>query len=489
MLTHQKPDEQSGGEFSRTWFVNRHIRPGISFDWSGRGTRDTPGWDESPLGCHVSAAALPPGREGSLADDIFAEKWAADDLITGKIHRPNDGRTAHQRDWDLLREVLAETDTAAGLDAASPVQERICAFALLQNQRKRGQVYPSRHPVDTLLHSSYCTGVSNLFAGLCLVAGIPVRTINDYGHSMAEYWDGHRWCFVDNLTSGQEEDYATSPGTKAPSVFNLNYMQMLLQPRAPDGSPLAPAHAARYTVDRNCFEPYLNTATRDWRFDHGRMGLGPGLAPLAAGLGLYVVPAPDNVRALYPEWTEPLTPSRPGRTGELVLTPRQGWLESVIRLDRGLGLRKSFYIGRLDDGANPVQAARADLHLHDGTGYSFEPARGSWNLLLNGRALPLDAAHLSQRTGLLSFTLPLDALRENTVNRVELYSDKSYSGTKRYCMPDALPVKIYPDALGHEEPWYADAATSLYRLPWEPAEGTTSVYDMHSAWLMIPRGI
>lgn len=489
VLTHDHPDAQSAGEYGRAWFINRHLHPGPAFDWAARVTRDTPGIDEDPLGCHVSAAALPPGCEGSLADDIFAPQWPADDLRTGKIHRDGDGRTAHQRDWDFLREAAAQACADAGLDANAPVEARVHAFAALQNQHKHTPVYPSRHPVDTLLHSSYCTGVSNLFAALCLVSDIPVRTINDYGHSMAEFWDGHSWRFVDNLTAGQRESYATKPGSPAPCVFNRNYVQMLLDPRAPDGAPLSAEHAARYAVDRNCFEPYLNTATRDWRFDHGRIGLGPGLSPLAGGYGLFALPCPDNLRAIYPGWDEPLCPARAGRENELVLNPRQGWLESVVRLDRGLGIRKSFYVGRLDDGANPVCSARADLHLHDGIGSEFKPARAGWTLLLNGRELPLDAARFTQHTGLLTFHLPLDGLRENAMNRLELCSERAYTGPLRYAMPDTLAVKIHPDPLGGGEPWYADAAAGRYRMKWETAGDDASVYDMHSAWLMVPRGI
>lgn len=84
--------------------------------------------------------------------------------------------------------------------------------------------------------------------------------------------------------------------------------------------------------------------------------------------------------------------------------------------------------------------------------------------------------------------LPLEHLRENAVNRIELYSDKRYTSGYRYRMPDMLPVRAYADALGIELPWYG-GPTGKYMAPWDPPEGATSVYDVHSGWFMAPRSI
>jgi hypothetical protein len=200
---------------------------------------------------------------------------------------------------------------------------------------------------------------------------------------------------------------------------------------------------------------------------------------------LFVV---DNIRAIYPEWTEPLLPARAGPAAELCLTPRQGWIETLVRLDRGMGVRKSFYVGQLDDGTNPVTAARADLHLADWFGGDFDAARGGWNLLLNGRPLAFDAPGTIIRPGLLSFPLPVTHLRENTLNTVELYSDKTYPDRFRYMMPDTLPVRAGPDCFGIEPPWYAAAGGTAYLAPWEPPEGTAPTYGTHSAWSLIRDG-
>lgn len=486
VLTHVAPDGVTAGEYGRPYFVNRHVRPGVTFDWRPRITRDSAGNDESPTGCHVSAASVPPGTGGDGTTDFFGPQWDARDLQTGRLYREGDGKTAHQRDWDILAEAVQQAYADAGVSEKSPAFERLRALAALQNKHKGSPVYPSRHPVDTLLYQSYCTGAANLFAALCMIAGFPARTLNNAIHSMAEVWDGEAWRFVDNLTAGQIRDLAPRPGVPADSIFRHNYIEMLAGVgTCIDGSPMQPAHRTRYAVEQPYFEPFINAGTRDWRFNHGRIGLTPPMLPSKIGTGLFALPAPDNVRAIYPEWNEPLLFSRAGCAAELSLTPRQSWLETVVRLDRGLGVKKSFYVGLIDDRKSPVKTARADLHVSDWLGSEFDPIRGGWNLLLNGKALALDASTYRQYDGVISFELPLADLRENSMNEVELYSDKSYHGVPvRYRMPDMLAVKVYADVLGTELPWYADAEARRYLIRSEPPEGTTRVLDTHSAWLM-----
>lgn len=489
ILTHDRPDEQTGGEFGRSYFVNRHVRPDVGFDWEGSITRDSVGMDEDPLGCHVSGAAVPPGTGGDPKKDIFAYKWPEEALKVGQLYDAHDGKTAHQRDWDIIREAVDKAYLDAGLTAESPAMDRIRALVDLQNEHK-AEVHPSRHPVDTLLYSSYCTGAANLFAALCMMAGFPARTLNNSIHSMAEVWNGEQWLFVDNLTTGQLDDFAPAPGRKAEAILNQNYMEVLLGMGAyPDGTPLKAAHGTRYTEEQPFFEPFINLGTKDWRFNHGRMGISPSLPPKEAGVGLMALPCPDNIRAIYPEWNEPLLFSRSGRENELSLTPRQGWLHTLVRVDRRLGICKSFHVGDLDDGSNPVKSARADLHISDSMGTEFNPSRAGWVLQLNGKSISLDKDAVSQHAGVLSFDLPVQDLKENAMNRVELYSEKSYAGPHRYHMPDTLAVNIYPDGLGTELPWYGSDEAGLYLGAYETPETGPSVCNVHSGWVMVPHGI
>lgn len=489
VLTHDHCDGRSRGEFGRPYFLNRHVRPEVSFDWRSPVTRESLGMDDNPLGCHVSGASTPAGTGDDPKKDIFAPFWSEETLREGQLYREDDGKTAHQRDWDILSEAVAKAYAKAGVNDSSDPGDRIRALVDLQNAHK-AKVYPSRHPVDTLLHSSYCTGAANLLAALCMIAGFPARTLNNAIHSMSEVWDGRRWLFVDNLTDGQLVELAPASGGKAEAIFNHNYIEMLAGMGAcADGSPMNPAHASRYADEQPFFEPFINTATKDWRFNHGRMGITPSLSPMAGGVGLFTLPAPDNVRAIYPEWDEPLLFSRNGCEAELSLTPRQGWLETIMRLDRRLGIKKSFFVGALDDGENPVRSARADLHLSDSIGSEFSPTRGGWVLLLNGEPLSLDPGVVTHYAGLLSFALPVDRLMENTINTLELFSEKAYQTLQRYRMPDTLAVRAYPDALGTELPWYASDEAHRYLNRWELPEGNTTVTEVHSGWLLVPDGI
>ncbi len=489
VLTHDRPDGQSEGEYGRSYFLNRHVRPQVDFNWGSMITRDSLGMDEDPMGCHVSGAATQPGTGSDPKDDIFAYKWSEEALQEGQRYDSADGKTAHQRDWDILEEAVGQAYRDAGVNAESAAMDRIRALVDLQNKHK-GEVHPSRHPVDTLLHSSYCTGAANLFVALCMVAGFPARTLNNAIHSMAEVWNGEKWLFVDNLTEGQLADFAPAPGRRAEAILNHNYLEVLLGMGAyPDGAPLQAAHGTRYTEEQPYFEPFINLGTKDWRFNHGRMGLSPSLPPKEAGVGLFALPCPDNIKTIYPEWDEPLLLSRSGRESELSLTPRQGWLQTVVRVDRGLGLCKSFYVGALDDGSNPVRSARADLHISDSIGTEFNPSRGGWVLQLNGRSLSLKKGAVSQYAGVLSFDLPVQYLQENAMNKVELYSEKSYPGSCRYRMPDTLAVTIYPDGLGTELPWYGSDQAELYTGMYETPETGASVCNTHSGWVMVPQGI
>ena len=78
----------------------------------------------------------------------------------------------------------------------------------------------------------------------------------------------------------------------------------------------------------------------------------------------------------------------------------------------------------------------------------------------------------------------MDGLLENQINTLELYSDKRYDRYIRYRMPDGLAVRLYPDGLGTELPWYGNEKMGLYQPAWKPPAGSMAIYDTHSAWLM-----
>jgi len=140
ILTYEKPDGTTDCEFPRPYFINRHVRPDVSFDWSHQVSRDTPGMDVDPLGCHVSAAALPPGSSSGIEEDDFVDRWPKEALREAQAYDANDGKTAHQRDWDILSQAVEDAFAKAGVTKDSPARDQINALVDLQNEHK-GQVY------------------------------------------------------------------------------------------------------------------------------------------------------------------------------------------------------------------------------------------------------------------------------------------------------------------------------------------------------------
>lgn len=490
VLVYEHPDTSTAGEFPKHTFRNRHVRPNLSHDWSPRVTRDTPGMDETQAGCHVSAAALPPNENGEGERFTHSSFWKPDELRGGTLYRDGDGRTAHQRDWDALSEAVDQAFARDGVTAASATIDKIRSLVTLQDAH-RGKVYPSRNPADVLKYSSFCTGAANLLAALCSIAGIPARNLNNAVHSMTEVWDGKRWIFSDNLPKEMKALCLKGEPESSPTTLleHLNYSQLLLAPSNPDGSVMPAPLRERYSVLQPEFEPYINTATADWRFDHGSVGMDRNPRPTSIGVGLFAQPCPDNIGAIYPEWDDPHFFSIPGRENELILNPRQGWFHCAARLDRRMGMQKTFHLGELGTPGNPLKSVRCDLHLVEGFGPEFQPGRAGWQFYVNDQEVPLDRDRFLFRSGLLSIEIPIEKLREGQSNTITLRSDKPYPMRPSYRMRDMLPFWVYPDVLGIEAPWYGDEHFADYSYLDASASGNGPVVDSHSGWLVVPEGL
>ena len=153
-----------------------------------------------------------------------------------------------------------------------------------------------------------------------------------------------------------------------------------------------------------------------------------------------------------------------------------------------MGIQKTFYLGQLDDGVNPVKTARCDLHLVEGISPEFVPERGGWEFYVNDTLVPLDRSNFRFFSGLLSIDISVSLLKENGMNRVTLLSEKKYTQPTRYRMRDMLPIWIYPDVLGIEKPWYGDENYALYTYPQAPRYGNGRIIDRHSGWLFVSEG-
>ena len=74
-------------------------------------------------------------------------------------------------------------------------------------------------------------------------------------------------------------------------------------------------------------------------------------------------------------------------------------------------------------------------------------------------------------------------------NSLTLLSEKSYDRRSGYRMRDLLPIWVYPDVLGTENPWYEDENYERYMYKGAPRTGNGPVVNSHSGWLFVPEGI
>ncbi|MBN1669397.1 MAG: hypothetical protein JXR37_00075 [Kiritimatiellae bacterium] len=487
VLCYARPDGRSGGECPRHYFVNRHVNPKARFNWKPRVTRNTSGMDEEITGCAISVAAQRPFSRSVTQAVYRAKNYTYRDLRGGQLYKARDGKTAHQRDWDYLAERIQAEFDRRGIGARCDRMAKIECLAELAN--RHGKVFPSFHPADVLLHETLCLGCANALIGLCHVLGIPARLVGTGNHAMTEVWTGKRWQFVDNISGGRYDKDRRGPGPWPRLVLRgKNYIQTLLDPRGLE--PEIPAwQADRYLSHLWNHEPAISAGELNWHFNQCGAGYDRAHTASGAGSGLFVTVAPENARALYPEWKEPILFSVAGRENELILNPRQGWFNTVARLNRGQGIRKTFHIGSLSADGNPLKSCRCDLHLVDGFGQDFAPARGGWAFHVNGKSVPLDRrTRYELRGDILSFAIPVEHLREHAENEIALVSTKTFADKRGTIAVDSLHFWVCPDVLGLEKPWYAPgdrhSRTSASRTG--DVAGNSPIFDCHSSWMLFP---
>jgi len=484
VLTYDKPDARSKGPFSRYYFVDRHVDRRRRFNWKPRVTRDSPGQDEAATGCAVSVAALRPFPRSVMNTVYRAKSYPYRDVKGGQLHKPRDGKTAHQRDWDFLTEQVQAAFDRRGITARSDIMTKIECLAELAN--RHGRVHPSLHPVDVLLHRTLCLGCANALIALCHVLGIPARLVGTGCHAMTEVWTGKRWQFVDNISGGRyDKEYGGSGPRPRLVMHGKNYIQTLLDPRVLK-PPIPAWQEARYLKALWNHEPAVSAGELDWHFNQCGIGYTRAHSASGEGSGLFVSVAPATAHALYPEWEEPILFSVAGRENELILNPRQGWYKTVARLNRGQGLRKLFYIGSLSDNGNPLKSCRCDLHLGDGFGQDFAPRRGHWQFYVNGKSVSLNKrANYELRGNLLSLKIPVGHLKEHAENEVALLSNPPAGGPAGTITVDSLHFWVCPDVLGFEKPWYGPGPRASAESP-HGFVGNAAVIDCHSSWLLQP---
>jgi len=329
ILTHAHMDERiRGGELGL--LIDRHVNPDTALPDGIPITRDCPGEDARRDGAYLSLAVRPP--DPSCAP------------TGGELYDPEAADPPHAREWDFLVEHAAAALADAGVADDASDADKVAAFGDYAMRVKTPPVYGSFHPVDVLLHGSYCTGAANVQCALAVVSGIPARTIAISNHTMVEFFVEGRWRFCDNHVDAarymHDVDYAE---------VTLNY-DRYAQLTETQRSYISP----RRTWARS---PYHYSSVLQWHWAWGD-GWGRGTrTDVMDGYGVSVPCDPHHAAALYPGRESYPFPAW-GGTPEITLTEKGSWLRVNLRLADGGSLLKSFFVGPSED--NPVQAARVE---------------------------------------------------------------------------------------------------------------------------------
>jgi len=376
-LTHDHPDDYArGGELPL--LVDRHLDPLTELPLGVPVTRETPAEDVKREGPYLSLAARPPEPDG--------------DPVGGELYAPDQAEPPHAREWDFLKEHARKALAAAGVPNSTDPVEKVQAFAEYAMNFKKSPTYGSFHPVDVLLHSSYCTGAANVFAALCCVEGIATRQTCISNHTMNEVCLDGRWHFVDNHADGAR----FMPGRDYVDVTLDCDRHDELGPKQRDylGHPRTWARS-----------PWHYSGTLRWHWAWGD-GQGRGIrTDVMDGYGVGVPCDPHHARALYPGRDRHPFPLWNG-TPEIILTEKASWLRVNLLLEAGEALLKPFHVGPSDD--NPVKAACVEWWFRG------EVSREDVVLTCD-EDLELEPAALLPGTGgvtVVRFDLPVDAVAE-----------------------------------------------------------------------------
>ena len=266
------------------------------------------------------------------------------DPVGGELYDADAEESPHAREWDFLKQHAQQALDEGGVSDAAPDSEKVHALAEYAMRVKKSPTYQSFHPVDVLLHSSYCSGTANVFAALANVEGIPARQCCISNHSMVEVLVDGRWQFVDNHANG------------ARFVPGSDYVDVTLEPDS---------YAQFSEVQKGYLRDRRTWARSPWHYSgmlawHWAWGDGRGRAVrtfIMDGYGVSVPCDPHHARALYPGRDRHPFPMWYG-VPEITLTEKASWVRVELRVRPGESIVKSFYAGPSDD--NPVTRARVD---------------------------------------------------------------------------------------------------------------------------------
>ena len=354
VFTHEHMDDFArNGELGL--LVDRHLDPDTELPCGVLVTRQTPGEDERRDGAYISLAMQPPVPGGNPEG--------------GELYEAEPLESAHTREWDFIKQHAQQALDEAGVPDDAADADKVQALAEYAMRVKRSPTYPSFHPVDVLLHSSYCSGTANVLGALANVEGIPARQCCISNHSMIEVHLDGRWHFVDNHVNG------------ARFVPGADYVDVTLEPdRFAQFSDVQKGYLShRRTWARSPWH-YSGMLCWHWAWGHGK---GRGTRTfIMDGYGVGVPCDPHHARALYPGRERYPFPMWDG-VPELTLTEKCSWVRVDLHVRPGESLLKGYYAGPSED--NPVTGARVDWWFNGGVaaddvvlsyaeGRSVEPA-------------------------------------------------------------------------------------------------------------------
>jgi len=143
--------------------------------------------------------------------------------------------TDPDREWDTLIAVRDRTLAEAGLTPQSPplaVAKCLAELWAFRNFDRRPlfakfakEPRQINHPVDALLHKSWCIGASQAFIALMDSLGFPARGVGSQGHRTAEVFIEGRWRYAENSTRHPDPEINAND-----SFIDASYMELILDP-------------------------------------------------------------------------------------------------------------------------------------------------------------------------------------------------------------------------------------------------------------------
>jgi len=432
-IRHRRPDAINIA--NRGLLINRHINPKSYFKRTPLVTRDSIGRDEAVGGVAVSLESAPGGQN----------------------YTPDDGRTVHQRDWDFLVRTRNRIWAQSGIKPSDPTLKKLKALADYIRERQFLSHWSySVHPVDYLLHATYCTGRANAMMGLATTMGLHVRSLNHAHHSMCEVLVDGKWYFIENAS---QRPFTVADG---------NFMELTAMP-----DKVKPYGEGRITngfawldvsgEDMVTIGPMYVLSADQWKMNWCGAAMAPAtmFQVIENGYCQAVCLDGNAAHALYPNAEKYYLKESP-TTGMYMVAGKYGWLHSYLYLKRGQALRRKVYLGSLRDQDNPATRLEMVILMAPGTLDEFPEYGGDMYIRVNGRVrrfewrgldwraetvrvpIPYEVDYLMNPRGVkyieydqIRVNVPIGYLRENQLNTFEF----GLSGPRG----EGSGVMIFPD--------------------------------------------